>query len=100
MSRTKWYTVRLALEGLSESNVSDAMISLAEEIQRRSYLTNPKISWDGENHRAIIQADEEADNTTQAENLLLDDLYEMVYASLEEIEGLRISVCDAVEKRD
>jgi signal recognition particle subunit SEC65 len=89
-----WFTVRLALLGTSEEHVTEAVQDLQVELDMRPHLRNPRVSWEMETHRVIIQVDAEDLDSKLLGDQMAEELFEVASAVLPEIEGVRVEILD------
>jgi len=90
--------VRLALTGIKPDRALAIANALSKEIHVRSYLTNASATPSPDLTSIVVQADEEANNSMQAHLLLAEELYEMVYAALDDIDDLHMEILSVEPK--
>ncbi len=82
-----WFTVRLALLGLSPASGPQAAKNLADELPFNTYLRNPRVIWESELHRIVIQVDTEDTKPGSAANQVREEMMEILAAVWKDTEG-------------
>ncbi len=93
-SKLTWFTVRLALLGLSDDRAPKVIQDLRDELSMRPHLRNPKIMWEPETHRAIIQVETEDFTPQPAAKQIQEEMLEALAAVLWETEGLHFDIIE------
>jgi hypothetical protein len=94
-SQWTWFTVRLALVGLSETRAPKVIRDLRQQLAMRPHLRNPRVEWDSKTSRAIVQIDTEDEDPVPAAKQMQEEMLEALAAVLWETEGLRFEILDA-----
>jgi hypothetical protein len=89
-----WFTVRLALEGISEEQASGEVQALQDELNSRPHLRNPQVYWEAATHRSIIQVDTEDLRAEPAAEQIAEELLEVASGVLLEAERVRVEILD------
>ena len=93
--KLSWFTVKLALLGVSEEYAPEVVRNLQGELNTRSHLRNPQVFLETEAHRVVIKVDIEGRNPEGAARQMAEELFEIPYGVLREIEGMHIEIIDA-----
>ena len=88
----KWFTVRLALEGVHEAEAAEEVQALQDELNMRPHLSNPQVSWQPETRRAIIQVDVEDLKPVPAAEQMTEELLEVAAGVLPGYEHLHVDI--------
>lgn len=88
----RWFTVRLALQGVFEEQASEAVKGLQDELNLRPHLKNPQVSWETETRRVIIQVDTEDLKSESAAEQMAEELLEVASAVLREFDVIHVDV--------
>jgi hypothetical protein len=94
MFELKWFTVRLILLGVSEKDADEVVQNLQGELNMRPHLRYPQVFWDFEAHGVIVQVDAEELQPERLAKQMMEELFEISYGVLREIEGMRIEILD------
>lgn len=73
---------RISVFGLTESEVREGMTDLLDELHQRSWIINPKASWDTERECLIVTTHYEGTNTELISRAALDEVRDCVIACL------------------
>jgi hypothetical protein len=90
----KWFMVRLALIGVSEQRRSEVVRDLQHELSMRPHLRNPQAYWEAETHRLIVYLEAEELEPERLAKQMMEELFEISYGVLQEIEGIHIEILD------
>lgn len=93
-SKLNWFTVRLALLGISEKEDPEAVQYLQDELNMRPHLRSPQVFWETETHRAIIQVDMEGIESESVAKQMAEELFEVACAVLFKVEGMHVKILD------
>ncbi len=96
----KWFTVRLAILGVSEQNASEVTRDLQRELSMRPHLRNPRVFWEAETRRLIVCIEAEELESERLAKQMMEELFEISYGVLQEIEGVHIEVLDVTQLFD
>jgi hypothetical protein len=100
-SRLDWYTVRLSVSGLLETEASQTVRYLKDELKMRQHLRNPQVSWDKRTRRALVQVDAEGLNPEMVGNQIAEELLEAVSAIVvTQIENLHVDVLNVAQSQN
>jgi len=94
-SKLPWFTVRLALLGVSEKQSSEAAADLLDEFKMRPHLRNVQVFWEAESHRIIVQVDTEGLDTISVSKGMAEELKEILSAVFVKPTGIRVEVLGA-----
>jgi hypothetical protein len=86
----QWNTVRLALTGVPESNVVQAISDLQETLDSFPHLRNVKVTWDQMEKRITVQLEVEDWKTEGASARASEELHELIPAVFAQVEGVRV----------
>lgn len=92
--KLNWFTIWLALLGVSEENAAEVVQDLQDELNMRSHLRNPKVFWETEAHRVVIQVEAEELEPERLAKQIAEELFEISYGVLRVIEGIHIEILD------
>ena len=88
----QWFQVRAALLGSPTSVIESAVPDLQEELEARTYLRNPRITWDSNADRAIVEVEDEAPTPQGAGGSVYDEIFESACAVLGDFEFFRVEI--------
>ncbi len=90
------FTITVRIEGINP-NVGDAVArDIRLELESRPYLRNSAVHWDSEYSRVVVTVDDVAESAEQARSQVEDELMDIGYAVLDEIENVRINIISVV----
>jgi hypothetical protein len=94
-SNLPWFTVRLALLGVSEEQSSEAIRDLLAEFNMRPHLKNAQVFWQAESRQVIVQVNAEGLNTNSVSEGMAEELKEMISAIFTKVGGVHVELLSA-----
>ncbi|MBI1801245.1 MAG: hypothetical protein HYR71_06420 [Chloroflexi bacterium] len=92
-----WFTVRLAIVGLSKDQSTELIEDLRQQVNSSPVLRNPVVWWEGDTQRAIVQMDTEGLTSDRAASQMAEELLELVSALLiGDIDELGVEILNVV----
>jgi len=90
------FTITARIGGIN-SNVGYAVTEdIRLELESRPYLRNSTVHWDSAHSAIMLTFDDVAESAEQAQSQIEDELMDIGYAVLDEIEHVRIDIIDVV----
>lgn len=87
-----YFRVKAALMGSPPEIIQAVVPSLQEELEARPHWREPKVAWEAETERVIIEVDHVAQTAEQAAGGVYEEIFEAANAVLEEFETIRVEV--------
>jgi len=91
-SNLSWFTVRLALLGVSEERSSEAVRDLLAEFNMRPHLKNAQVFWQAESRQVIVQVDAEGLNANSVSKGMAEEVKEMISAIFTRVGGVHVEM--------
>jgi|SRR3972149_1714684 len=91
----RWFTVRLALVGVSPGLAAETVQDIQDELKMRPYLRNPRVFWETGTHKAIVQVDSEDLKSELAAEQMAEELLEVASAILKEFDTVHVDILSA-----
>src|SRR4051812_30745120 len=88
------FLVIAALSGSPTNVILTGVPDLQRELELRTHLHNPKVHWDAQMQRAIVEVEDEAQNVQQAEGGVYEEVFESACAVLGKFETIRIEILE------
>ena len=86
----QWFSVRLALVGSPKDEIHRVVADLQEELKARPHLRNPRVYWDGEKDRTLVDVEDQGVEPDRVMKSLLEEVFEATCAVLEHYEEFRV----------
>jgi hypothetical protein len=86
------YCVVAALVGSPTDAIQRAVPDLTEEIEARTYLDEPRVSWDADAGQAIVELQYNAQTAREAGGAVYDEVFESAVAVIPEFERICIEI--------
>ena len=87
-----WFFVRAVLVGSPEAVMRAAVPDLQKELEARSSLGEPRVTWDDDRRRVAVEVDNEAATAEQAWGGVYDEIFEAACAVVGDFERLRVEI--------
>jgi len=90
------FTITAQIDGIN-SNVGDAVAEdIRLELESRPYLHNSTAHWDSAHGAVVLTVDDVAESAEQAKAQIEDELTDIGYSVLDEIENIHIDIVNVV----
>lgn len=90
------YRIRIGIAGTPAAAFRSAVPDIQEELEQREYLRHPRVSWDDEGQRILMELEDDLEKGTveQAERYLNDDISDVVWACVSDWDEWEYQIVD------
>lgn len=89
-----WFTIRLALTGISPAQAFEVVQDLQDELNARHHLRNPHVFWEDQTQEVIVEVDNQGLRSKSAAEGMSEELLEATVAVVRKFERIHIEVLD------
>lgn len=75
-----WFTVRLAIQGLSENQAANLVGDLQQQLSMSQVVRHTNVCWEKETRQAIVQLDTEGLTADSAADQMAEEVLELASA--------------------
>lgn len=94
----QWFQVRVALLGSPPSEIESGVPDLRDELGARSYMRNPRVTWDSDADRVIVEVEVESPTPQAAGGGVHDEVFESACAVLGDFEFFRVEILNVTAR--
>lgn len=88
----KRFTVRLAVVIRPENVARETVLELQKELELRPHLLNPRVSWEAETDKIIVEIVDEGIDAQQVSNGLAEEVWEATAAIMGDFNTMHVEI--------